>query len=675
MNRATARSSEDCPMISSICRQGRRLGVAVLCLLALPALLAGQKVDQARGVDTRVDYASLTRFGPWDDRNYRLTKEDLAWLAPNEAELMDPIPAFFRVELRKANRGMLKSGEAQYPRSALQVFEIRYGGYLIDGKTYKGLEVRDGKFRVIAEDPAAEDGEEFSLRSLNGESRMTTPNGAAETSLEMHPLNSEIVIAGSNGPGGGQVMHFSTNGGATWTPAAALPLGGTCCDPTVDWSADGTRAYAATLGGCGASCNVWFYRSNDNGQTWNHLEADTPGDPRREITAANTSDKEFLHVDKFTTSPQRDNIYLTWHDNNTLRFARSTNFGNTWSAPIAISTGVNESGIGSDITTDRNGNVYYFWPATNSRRILMRRSTNGGATFAATVQVSTTNAGFDFPIPAIETRRAWVYVAADSDLTAGNFSNSVYLAWTDTTAAESTVAANNHARIRVAYSRNGGTSWTVVTPHPTADANTVDRFNPWLGVDRFGRVHLIYYDTRHSAGRTGADIYHQVSVNGGVSWSAGQRLTAQTSRNITNAFEFGDYNGLDIVGNQLLGSFTDNRDESGGTGQSVDVYAAGQVLADLPPPTVVLTCSGNYRGSTQVSCSAGVSGGCGGNLSYSWNYSGTGNSWSSSGPWAYAYYNSPGCGVNSSGVNFFWVYVTDGCGLTGLGSIGSLPCW
>lgn len=34
----------------------------------------------------------------------------------------------------------------------------------------------------------------------------------------------------------------------------------------------------------------------------------------------------------------------------------------------------------------------------------------------------------------------------------------------------------------------------------------------------------------------------------------------------------------------------------------------------------------NYRGSTQVSCSAGVSGGCGGgNLSYSWNYSGTGN--------------------------------------------------
>ena len=661
-------------MAPSALRQGCRLGVVMLCLFLLPAAVAAQKVDPARGVDPRVDYRALARFGPWDDRNYRLTREDLALLAPNEAELMDPIPAFFRIELRKQNPGMARTGEAQYPRSALQIFELRYGGYLIDGKTYKGLEVRDGRYRVLEQEPGPDEDEGFSFRTLTGEARMTTPNGAAETSIEMHPLNSEIVIAGSNGPGGGQVMHFSTNGGATWTQAAALPLGGTCCDPTVEWSSDGSRAYAATLGGCGALCNVWFYRSNDNGQTWNHLAVDTPGDPRREITSANTSDKEFLHVDKFATSPSRDNIYLTWHDNNTLRFSRSTNFGNTWSAPISLSSGTTESGIGSDITTDRNGNVYYFWAATNSRRILMRRSTNGGASFAGTVQVATTNAGFDFPIPAIETRRAWVYAAADTDMTAGSFANSVYVAWTDTTAAESTVPANNHARIRVAYSRNGGSTWTVVTPHPTGDQNTIDRFNPWLGVDRFGRVHLIYYDTRHSLNRTGADIYHQVSTNGGVSWSAPARLTTQTSRNIINAFEFGDYNGLDIVGNQLLGSFTDNRDESGGTAQSVDVYAAGRVLADPPAPTVVLNCSGNYRGSLQVSCTAVVTGGCGGNT-YTWTYSGTAGSWSSGGQFAYAYYTSPGCGVNNTGVNFFTVTARDGCGLSGFASIGSLPCF
>jgi hypothetical protein len=661
-------------MIPSTLRPRRLVPLLALVALLLPSPAAAQQIDSTRGVDPRVDYRDLARFGPWDDRNYRLTKEDLALLAPNEASLMDPIPAFFRVELRKQNPGMARSGEAQYPRSALQIFEMRYSGYLVDGKTYKGLEVRDGRFRVLTQDPPPEEENEISLRTLTGEARMTTPVGAAESSIEMHPLNSEIVIAGSNGPGGGQVMHTSANGGATWTQAAALPLGGTCCDPTVEWSSNGALAYAATLGGCGAVCNVWFYRSNDNGQTWTHLETDTPGDPRREITAASTSDKEFLHVDKFATSAFRDNIYLTWHDNNTLRFARSTNFGNTWSAPISISTGTTESGIGSDITTDRTGNVYYLWPATNSRRILLRRSTNGGTSFAATVQVATTNAGFDFPIPAIETRRAWVYVAADTDLTAGSFANSVYAAWTDTTAAESTVAANNHARIRVAYSRNGGTTWTVVTPHPTADQNTVDRFNPWLGVDRFGRVHVIYYDTRHSVNRTGADIYHQVSTNGGVSWSAAQRLTTQTSRNLTNAFEFGDYNGLDIVGNQLLGSFTDNRDEAGGTAQSVDVYATGRVLADPTSPTVVLNCSGNYRGSLQVSCTAAVSGGCGG-YTYAWSYGGTAASWSSGGQYAYAYYNAPGCGVNGTGVNFFWVNVTDGCGLTGFASIGSLPCF
>jgi hypothetical protein len=69
-----------------------------------------------------------------------------------------------------------------------------------------------------------------------------------------------------------------------------------------------------------------------------------------------------------------------------------------------------------------------------------------------------------------------------------------------------------------------------------------------------------------------------VSTDAGVTWTTPDRLTAEQSPNITTGFEFGDYNGLDVVMNDLIAIYTDNRDEVGGGGNSVDVYAAGRVL-------------------------------------------------------------------------------------------------
>jgi Bacterial Ig domain len=565
--------------------------VAALIAAALaPALAGAQPVVQSRGVDPRVDYPSLARLGPWDDRNYKLTADDLKVLAENESELKDPVPVFYRVELRRAVPGMLRTGPGQYPRSALQVFILKYGGYQVDGKLYREAVWRNGRFEVMLEDGITQ--EELEQRALAGDVRVTSPTGGAESTIEIHPTNVNRVIAGSNGPGTGQRMHFSTDGGSTWSAAAALPLGATCCDPTVDWSADGTKAYTATLGGCGAVCNVWVYRSDDLGQTWNGLESVTPGDPRRELTASNTSDKEFIHVDKHPSSPFKDNVYVTWHDSNVLKFSRSTDFANTFSANLTISSGTTESGIGSDITTDKSGNVYYFWPAFNSQRILVRKSTNGGVSFAPTVQVATTQDGFDFPIPSMETRRAFIYVAADADLTDGTFANSIYAAWTDTTAAASGTPANNHARIQVGFSRDGGATWTVTTPHSTANQTTVDRFHPWLAVGPDGKVYVLFYDTQRDPARLAVDIFYSISSDGAQTWSAPVRLTSVISPQIDTGFEWGDYNGLDVVGSQLLGIYTDNRNEAGGGADSVDVYAVGVQLGGGPgnnPPTVDIT--------------------------------------------------------------------------------------
>src|SRR5688572_24393381 len=90
------------------------LAAGALAAAAFTTVAMAQPIDKGRGVDPRVDYESFARLGPWDDRNYAVTLEDLALLAPNEHELKDPIPVFFRIEMRKSNPGMLRSGVAQY---------------------------------------------------------------------------------------------------------------------------------------------------------------------------------------------------------------------------------------------------------------------------------------------------------------------------------------------------------------------------------------------------------------------------------------------------------------------------------------------------------------------------------------------------------------------------------
>lgn len=569
----------------------------VILAASLTTAAMAQRVDNNRGKDPRVDYNSFVQIGPWDDRNYGVTKEDLAVLADNEKQLKDPIPVFFRVELRKSNPGMPRIGEPQYPRSALQIFEMKYGGYLIGNKLYDNAVWRNGRFEVVQERGITrEEFQELQVKALTGDVRVTSPTGGAESAVKIHPTDTNKAVAGSNGPGSGQIMWYSTNGGTSWTQAGALPQGSTCCDPTIDWSSNGNFAYTSTLGGCTSLCNVWVYRSSDGGVTWNDLATITPGDGRREITSAGTSDKQYLHADKFGTSPFRDNLYLCWHDNNTLKFSRSTDFANTWSAPLTMSSGTSQSGIGCDLTTDKSGNVYYVWPATNGKTILVRKSTNGGTSFNTAVTVANTQDGYDFNIPAMETRRAFIYTSVDADVSNGAFANSIYAAWTDTTAPESGTAANNHGRIQVAFSRDGGANWTVRTPHETADANTVDRFHPWLGVGPDGKVYVMFYDTRRSATRVGVDVFYAVSSDGGNTWAAPVRLTSVLSPQVDDTFEWGDYNGLDVVGNQLIAIFTDNRNEGGGSADSIDVYGAGVQLGGGPgntPPVVTITAPAN----------------------------------------------------------------------------------
>jgi len=378
--------------------------------------------------------------------------------------------------------------------------------------------------------------------------------GADEITVAINPVSPSQVIAGAN-HNAGQEMYFSSDGGTTWTIQGVLP--DTCCDPTVEWSSDGGVAYAASLSD---TIGVSTWRSFDAGQTWvDRVELGTSG-----------SDKEFIHVDKSSSSPYQDSIYVTYHTGSVMQFARSINGGtsyDTQSLPEA------PDGIGSDITTDSAGSIYYFYAAFLPQQVVLLKSTDGGTTFGTAVEVAPTKGEFDFPIPSMETRRAWIYASADADRSGGTFDGSIYVAWTDTVDVEvDSDPDSNHTRVYVANSRDGGANWNLSTPHSTSDMMTVDRWNQWLSVDEYGNVHVVFYDTRNSVDRTGVDLYYAYSADGGVSWSDPERVSTATSANLTDQQEFGDYNGLAVVADKVISSWTDNRE---GPPNQKDVYTEG----------------------------------------------------------------------------------------------------
>lgn len=96
------------------------------------SIQARAEISQARGVDQRVDYHSLTKYGPWDDRNYDVTLEDISLIPENDQYLRN-VPVFFKIYLRK-EQPML--GDF-YPRSALQQFQILHGGLLVNRILYR----------------------------------------------------------------------------------------------------------------------------------------------------------------------------------------------------------------------------------------------------------------------------------------------------------------------------------------------------------------------------------------------------------------------------------------------------------------------------------------------------------------------------------------------------------
>jgi hypothetical protein len=393
-------------------------------------------------------------------------------------------------------------------------------------------------------------------------------NPRSESDIRVNFRDTTRIIAASNAINdSNQAQFYSTDGGATWSQTS-LPLNAADSfhsDPNVDWTSDGTAwAMAIGINAAQTSLQIRAFKSLDNGATWT-FDATVSG-------AQTAADKPMMWVDHSATSPNKDNIYVIWHNNSPVFVNRRTGPAGSWQTPLRVSgTETTGTGIGGDIKTNSAGDVFAFWPDTGSRKLFVAKSTDGGVSFGTPVRIATTFDSFDVGMPSFASRRALIYISGGAYKTATK--DMVYAIWTDLTGAAgctsganepgTSVASTCKTRIWFARSTDGGATWGAATMLNN-QASLNDQFNPWMAVDETsGTLVVIYYDTVGDAGRLKTDVWMQQSTDDGGTWSTAARVTSvqtdETAASADAGNQYGDYNGLSGYAGTFFPSWTDRR--------------------------------------------------------------------------------------------------------------------
>ena len=452
---------------------------------------------------------------------------------------------------------------------------------------------------------------------------------------------------------------YSSNGGKTWqdsqvplefTRGSDFPGDPTSRmywqgggDPSVAWDSRGDAFFAGLHfnRGSGTSDNpdyssgVYVYRSVGNGgASWSFpgTPVATSFQPTTPASGVPLLDKPYMTIDNHTGSPYRDRVYVTYTnfaaDGTAYIYgAWSSDYGRSFSAPVLVSKTSrlcpqNYTSIGvatengnncdenqySDPFTGSDGKLYVVYsnfntadalntaPGSDNRyQVLLSRSTDGGQTFSAPIQVGqyydlpdcgTYQAGQDEGrscVPEQGSQQDSVFRATNYPSGAVDPTNSSHIAVTygsyiskDSTAPGCTpngtdpdffiplysgVKTGGCAnKIMVSVSIDHGTSFDGtgtdprtqnVVPQAPAQVHT-DQWFQWSAFDNAGHVVASYYDRSYGTDITTGKMDITLSSQSGATSTFNQTRVTSSSMPLPTQFGdaqgnglfFGDYSGL-----------------------------------------------------------------------------------------------------------------------------------
>jgi uncharacterized repeat protein (TIGR01451 family) len=386
----------------------------------------------------------------------------------------------------------------------------------------------------------------------------------SEVSIDVHPNNRNNQVIVGHAPNFATMNTFFTlDGGQNWTLVA---LGNAQdglistfrFDPTVAFDDNGNVyvAYGVRTGPPNQR-TVVVARSTDGGQTYTQFTqvATTP-----DIGALPGNDKWHLATGPDPFNPVQQNVYIAWTQNvqeaagvdQRIVVSRSTDGGATFSAPVIINdpsiVGTRAGNLFADPAVGPNGEVYVAWNDINAGQVFVDVSLDGGITFGTDNLVTTSGTGFATSIPAQPDRGVVVGPTIDTDRSGRSpFKGRLYVVYTDLGP-----GGLPDTNIFVRFSDDLGATWSARTL-VNDDGGTNSQFLPWLDVDQeTGLVAVVWYDARNDPSNRKVDVFMGVSTDGGVSFQPNTRVSdGQSDQSVNNPNRTAN-NYLEYIGVAIL---------------------------------------------------------------------------------------------------------------------------
>jgi hypothetical protein len=300
---------------------------------------------------------------------------------------------------------------------------------------------------------------------------------------------SNIYVVWHDDTPGNAEIYFkkSVDGGVTWTAGKRLTYNTSPSRPSSVWpdiSVDGSNIYVVWSDYKLGNYEIHFKKSDDGGITWSAGKRIThnTGDSVGPVIEADGS-----------------NIYVVWEDdtpgNWEIYFKKSDDGGVTWSAGKRLSYRDGNSQV-PDIGVD-GSNLYVVWYDTRdllrNRGLYFKKSVDGGVTWSPH-QAITYNVG-NTALPQMVVTGSNIYVVWQVDRPGESEMFDIYFKRSD----------------------DGGATWSA-DERLTDNAGT--SVSPDIAVDGLN-IYVVWSDDTPG----NLDIYFKRSDDGGITWSAGERLT------------------------------------------------------------------------------------------------------------------------------------------------------
>jgi hypothetical protein len=377
----------------------------------------------------------------------------------------------------------------------------------------------------------------------------------SEPSIAVH--HRKVVVAYNDSTKAPNYTGYSNsaNGGHVFQDDGGLP-GNQSGDNVLAVDRQGTFYYATLSTDAAGNSSVGVSKSTDGGVTF------TP--PVNASTTANGpaffQDKEWLTVDN-SGEDSDGNLYLVWTKfggpGEQILFARSTDGGNTWSAPLVL------SGFGGHQAAmpavGPEGELYVCWIDRGASQLLIQKSTDAGLTFANPV----TGGGAVQTIVQIPgTMNGNIRANSFPSIVVDQESGRIFITYAASVGADA-------GDVFLTVSHDHGKIWSAPV-RVNDDATQTDQWMPSVAVTEEGTVGVMFYDRRNDPGANlNIDVYLAISTNHGKTFHANQRITTTSFPPAVNfdpaiAFNYmGDYNQMVASGEKFYLAWGDNRDTVG----------------------------------------------------------------------------------------------------------------